>query len=213
MSAPFRFDAKNVFLTYPNSGALTKERLRDFLTIERGAKWFCIALEAHSDGRPHLHAYAGWEGRHRARGADHFDCDGQHPNITIPRNTRDVRKYISKDGDTISNCAEADFGDCEGVSHKWSTLLRCQDKRAFMDGAEELDPRTFVLQYERLEYFCDKRFGRESIDYIGRGRDAFVEPDGLARWVLESYQVRGGPSPLPPVFAIISSHAYWLFFL
>lgn len=214
MSAPFRFDAKNVFLTYPNSGSLTKEQLRDFLVDKLGARYYHIGLESHSDGRPHLHAYAGWDGRHRARGADHFDVLGQHPNITIPRNTRDVRNYIAKDGDVLSNCSEADFGDGERVAHKWGALLQAPNKRAFMDGAQELDPRAFVLQHERLEYFCDKRYGREADTYVGRERREFVEPELLARWVLESWEVTGpgGPQSPPSRLLIISSHAYWLFF-
>jgi len=208
MSAPFRFDAKNVFLTYPNSGDLSKERLRDFLVDNLGARWFHIALESHSDGRPHLHAYAGWDGRHRARDSRHFDCEGQHPNITVPRNIGDVRRYISKDGDVLTNCDAADFDRDSGLADKWGQLLKLPTKRAFMDGAAELDPRSYILQHERLEYFCDKRYGRDTDEYSGRGRELFRELPIMTEWVERYYQVTGPGGPqcpsLPSSYYILS---------
>lgn len=185
----FRFDARNVFLTYPNSGELTAERLRDFLVEERGARWFHIGRESHSDGRPHLHAYAGWDGRHRARGADHFDCEGQHPNITVPRNKRDVLKYVGKDGDVLSNCTGPDFDDSDDVAGKWGGLLSLPTKRDFMDGVAVASPRDYILSYDKLEYFCDKRYGRDRDTYRGRTRDQFVEPEPLTEWVNGYYLV------------------------
>jgi len=196
----FRFDAKNVFLTYANSGDLTKERLRDFLLEDLGCRWFHISRESHSDGRPHLHAYAGWDGRHRSRDERHFDCDGQHPNVTVPRNVGDVRKYISKDGDFLTNCDGPDFDRDSDVADGWGELLTAETREAFMDGARRKRPRDYVLSYERLEYFCDKHFGRENLsNYTGRERASFCEPLPLERWVFTHWEVRvrGGPSPLP----------------
>ena len=198
---PFRFDAKNVFLTYPNSCALTKERLRDFLVEELGARWFHIALESHSDGRPHIHAYAGWDGRLRTRNERHFDCDGKHPNITVPRNIGDVRRYVSKDGDVLTNCDTEDFTRDSGSDSKWGELLQLPTKRAFMDGVASVDPRSYILQHERLEYFCDKRYGRAMDEYVGRGRELFREPDELTRWVTQEWTVRR--YPLMPILAFI----------
>jgi len=195
----FRFDAKNVFLTYANSGDLTKERLRDFLLEDLGCRWFHISRESHSDGRPHLHAYAGWDGRHRSRDERHFDCAGQHPNITIPRNIGDVRKYISKDGDFLTNCDGPDFDRDSDCADGWGELLTAETREAFMDGARRKRPRDYVLSYERLEYFCDKHFGRKVGGYSGRERGSFCEPLPLERWVFTHWEVRvrGGPSPLP----------------
>jgi len=198
-SDSFRFDAKNVFLTYPQSGLLTAERLRDFLVEELGAKWFHIGRESHDDGQPHLHAYAGWDQRHRARGADHFDVDGKHPNITIPRSVRDVRKYVGKDGNVLTNCDGPEFDRDDEQLDKWKELLASTSRQEFMGKARELCGREYILQLDRLEYFCEKHYGRESTGYCGRTRGAFREPDALTRWVEENWEVlvRGGPSPLP----------------
>jgi len=78
---PFRFNAKRAFLTYPQCGDLTKERLLEFLRDERGALWYCVGLEQHEDGGNHLHAYAEWADRLDVRDERHFDVAGQHPNV------------------------------------------------------------------------------------------------------------------------------------
>lgn len=200
MTDSFRFDAKNVFLTYPNSGGLTKERLRDFFVERLGARWYHIGHERHSDGRPHLHAYVGWDGRHRARGATHFDVDGQHPNVTIPRDRRAVVEYVGKGGDVLTNIDLRDFdGDNTGTA-RWAELLSLPTKRAFMEGVARVDPRAYILQHERVEYFCEKKYGRDGHEYTGRHRGDFIEPEELTRWVEEHYEVRAGgaPEPLPP---------------
>jgi hypothetical protein len=212
MSTPqrFRFNAKNVFLTYPQCGDLSKERLRDFLVESLGCRWYHIGRESHVDGGYHLHAYAGWERKRDLRGADCFDCDGQHPNITIPRDAKAVAEYCGKNGDILSNVEIRDLPGRTGTTTgAWLELLNAPTKRAFMDGASKLDPRGFVYQLERLEYFCEKRYGMESGAYEGRGREEFVEPDELAEWVTENYEVRRpGGAPAPSLLVHISSHAY-----
>jgi len=189
MSSTFRFHAKNVFLTYPDSGELTKEQLRDFLVDRRGARWFHIGLESHADGRPHLHAYAGWDHKLDTRDARYFDVGNKHPNIAAPHSPRSVREYVGKGGDVLSNCSGPAFESSDGPASKWGSLLAEPNRESFMAGVARLDPRAFVLQHERVEYFCEKYFGREQPSYSGRGRDAFREPEELSRWVLEHWMV------------------------
>ena len=55
----FSFDGRDVFLTYPQSGGLERERVRDFLQVELGVRRFLVARELHDNGNPHIHAYAG----------------------------------------------------------------------------------------------------------------------------------------------------------
>lgn len=185
----FRHDSKNVFLTYPNCGPLSKERLRDFLTLELGARWFFIALELHADGRPHLHAFARWHGRFASRDARVFDCDGQHPNISVPRSTADVIRYCAKDGDILENCAGEPFAKDNKRTCDWTTAIEEPTKRAFMARVASIDPRAYVVMHQQIEYYADKKYGDKAGEYTGRVRGNFTEPPMLTNWVENNYEV------------------------
>jgi len=88
----FSFDGRDVFLTYPQCGDLTRERVRDFLLSTHSVRRFLVARELHDDGNPHIHAYAGWDERRRLSGERVFDVDGYHPNIPIQ-----LRKELHED--------------------------------------------------------------------------------------------------------------------
>ena len=100
----FRFNAKRVFLTYPQCGELTRERVRDTLVQTHGAKHYCVARESHSDGNYHIHAYGEWDGPFSSRDVRIFDVDGCHPNIQPVRSAKRVLDYIRKeDSDALAN--------------------------------------------------------------------------------------------------------------
>lgn len=204
-SRTFTFDGKFAFLTYPRSGGLTRERLRDFLEGNLGADGVHIARELHSDGTPHLHALVRWPNRRRFTGERTFDCDGRHPNVTKPRSTKHVAEYIAKSGlENVLSTFEPGELDDVGVTSKWGELLAEPDERSFLRRAEELCPREFVLYHARLREFCADRYGRTVEPYTGRRREQFREPESLREWVSESLEVRvrGGPSPLPTAFLL-----------
>lgn len=96
----FRFNAQTIFLTYPQC-TLTKEQLLDSLNLLFEIKDYCIALELHSDGHPHLHAFLKLERTINKRVADFADVEGFHPNITAPRSIKAVIKYIEKVSDFV----------------------------------------------------------------------------------------------------------------
>lgn len=186
----FSFDGRFAFLTYPRSGGLTPERLRDFLTLDLGADGVHIVRELHADGTPHLHALARWPSRRRFSGSRVFDCDGRHPNVTKPRSTKHVADYIAKSGvENVLSTFEPGELDDERVGSKWGELLRCSTEREFLARAEELCPREYVLYHERLRSFCAERFGRTTEPYCGRERREFREPERLRGWVSGSLEV------------------------
>lgn len=210
-ASSFSFDGSHVFLTYPQCGSLSKERVRDFLLVELGVRRFLVASELHSDGQPHIHAYASWEARRRFVGAGCFDVDGHHPNIQKPRSAKAVAEYCGKyDTEALRNFEIAEL-ESSSRDSGWRSLLRdCPDAKTFLARVEEHYPRDLCLSLERLLQFCEWRWGTDRIGYSGRTRDEFLEPDELREWVRLSIEVLlyplmpispvlsgGGPSPLP----------------
>jgi len=198
----FTFDGQHAFLTYPQCGELSKERLRDFLLETGDVDKFYIARELHSDGEPHIHAYVHWTRRRRFVGASVFDVDGHHPNVQKPRSAKAVVAYCAKeDADPLANFSPEECVENGG----WAQLLvDCPDARTFLDRVEQHYPRDLCLSLGRLLEFCEWRFGRSRVGYTGRARGEFLEPNALTSWVSLCLEVksfgscRGGPSPLPP---------------
>jgi len=128
----FAYDGRDVFLTYPQCGELSRERVRDFLTVELGVRRFLVARELHDDGNPHIHAYASWDTRRRFADARVFDVDGHHPNIQKPRSAKAVGEYCSKyDVEALRNFELTELESGRGGGG-WRDLLRdCPDASTF----------------------------------------------------------------------------------
>jgi len=186
----FSFDGRDVFLTYPQCGELTRERLRDFLQNELGVRRFLVARELHDDGNPHLHAYAGWDSRKRFTDARVFDLDGHHPNIQKPRSPKAVAEYCQKyDAEALCNFSVAELESGRGRTG-WRDLLRdCPDTSTFLARVEEHYPRDLCLSLGRLLEFCEWKFGTGRPEYTGRRRDEFLEPNELTEWARLSLEV------------------------
>ena len=105
---PFQFNAKSVYLTYPQAELLSKAQVL-FQAHQWGdVKSYFIAREQHEDGNHHIHAYLEYLDPVRTRSPNYFDCtvgsNVYHPNIQRPRNKFDVLRYLSKeDQDPLTN--------------------------------------------------------------------------------------------------------------
>lgn len=202
----FTFDGRFAFLTYPRSGGLTRERLRDFLEQDLGCDGVHIVSELHSDGTPHLHALARWPGRRRLTGERAFDCDGRHPNVAKPRSIRDVAKYIEKSGvENVLSTFESNFLDSEGAMEPggaWRQALGAATRSDFLERVKELCPRDYVLSYDRLLAFCAQHYAESPRDYVGRERHEFREPGVLTGWVSANLEVTGPGGPQSPPYRL-----------
>lgn len=65
-------------------------------------KEYVICEEKHKDGNPHLHAFIKLMGRKRFR-PDLFDVDGYHGHYEPAKSFRCVVRYVTKEGNYISN--------------------------------------------------------------------------------------------------------------
>ena len=97
---PSVFNGKQFFLTYSQSGDLSKEQLLTFLRTKGELKTYVIGSERHVEGGNHLHAVVTYEATVRG-GARLFDCEAVHPNVQPCRSLAACRTYAKKDGDYI----------------------------------------------------------------------------------------------------------------
>lgn len=108
-SKPFRLEAKNLFLTYPQC-TMNKEDLLEKIKL----KWVdlafaVVARELHEDGSPHLHCLISLPVRFRTRNASALDeLTGQHGNYQSARNVRKVMQYVTKGNEYCSYKVDVD---------------------------------------------------------------------------------------------------------
>lgn len=108
MQAPtFRLRSKKLFLTYPKCTVDPSEAFRQLSAIV-SATGHVIAREKHADGTDHLHVYFEAEEPMQVYGADVLDLKGPnqetfHGNYQAVRSRSAVLKYVTKDGDFITN--------------------------------------------------------------------------------------------------------------
>lgn len=93
--------ARGWFLTWPQC-PLPKEVVLRELDKVLDIKEYVICEENHKDGSPHLHAFIKLMGRKRFR-PDLFDVDGYHGHYEPAKSFRCVVRYVTKDGNYISN--------------------------------------------------------------------------------------------------------------
>lgn len=99
----FRIQTKEFFLTYPQSGGLTLEYVRENLyNILKTfvLKEYLISKELHSDGQPHLHVYCKTLKRSSIENPNYFDIEFEgevfHPNVQASKKAGNVIRYILK---------------------------------------------------------------------------------------------------------------------
>ena len=86
------------------------------------------------------------------------------------------------DGNFVENGLE--FKESGGKGQVYTEILEgSQSAAEFMSNMERLQPRDFVLQHERLEYFCSKKFKKQYEYRPTRTLDDFVVPTALQDWV------------------------------
>jgi len=178
---PFDFYARRIFLTYPQSDALSKE-----IILGAMREWGCTRAvcgrEAHADGGVHFHALGEWPNKFRTRNERFFDIGERHPNISTVRNINDVYNYVVKDGDFQGDNFSVD-GD-----GKYRDLLATANPGEFWTLARTKYARDVILHHKELEYACEKLFVEPEQVYQPRYA-GFLTPTQLGDWVAD--ELRG----------------------
>ncbi|AXH76478.1 MAG: Rep catalytic domain protein [Geminiviridae sp.] len=190
----FRIDAKNFFITYPNSTNLPHGLVHQHLSDIRQPVNVYSCREAHENGEFHHHAIVAFENKFNCRNERYFDIEHEgviyHPNIQACRDIPASNTYIGKDGvtlgdpiATIANARSNLYGD---------VLSEARDARHFMELIEERDTKNFVLNHDRLESFAIKRWGKwEEPEEPAFANDTFLNvPQSMQDWV--NNELNGG---------------------
>lgn len=104
----FNFNAKQLFLTYPQC-SLSKESVLEALNQVAAVQDFTISEEVHKDGSPHVHAVVKFATRYHTKNSRAFDISNHHPNLKTLKTSADFKRstaYCKKDGNYITNVVE-----------------------------------------------------------------------------------------------------------
>lgn len=152
-----RLHGKKLFLTYPQSDPLTRERLLTFIQEKCGkVKKYLICTELHEDGHNHLHAFF-----HLEKAVDYTSChcldvDGKHGNYQPAKSDFAVEQYVAKKGDNyITNyyqcsawAAAIDLPTAEAKA-----LLRERHPREMlMYGERIMENHSYMNKKAKVEY-------------------------------------------------------------
>lgn len=107
MAQRFRLRSKKLFLTYPQCTVDPSEALRQ-LSAAVSATGHVIAREKHADGNSHLHVYLEADNPMEVNSSDALDLTDStgtkyHGNYQSVRSRSAVLKYVTKDGEFITN--------------------------------------------------------------------------------------------------------------
>lgn len=94
ISAQRRLNARMFLLTYPQSGALTKQSVYNMLMSRGVAKRLIVGQETHANGDPHIHALVEYE-RKKDVTTKYFDLGGKHPNISTHKSGDYLQSLIN----------------------------------------------------------------------------------------------------------------------
>lgn len=150
----FRLAARKLFITYPQCGG-SKEELLAFISRLYPVTKYCISRESHIDGGLHLHAAFEFASKLDIRNSNTLDWTTgglcHHPNIQSVKNWKATVTYIKKDGDFIEGGEELTF---------WRSLDTCVDVNDFLHRVKEEDPKTYWLNFKKLEEAAEAHFKR-----------------------------------------------------
>lgn len=177
---PFRINAKNFFITYPQSDNLSNEKIKNFFE-QLGATSYTISRELHQDGHAHHHAIISFRDAFSSRNERIFDIEGFHPNIQPARNMRNVRDYVRKAGDYITS------GEDDTGPRRYADLLNTPSREEYWELARREYPRDVILHYERLEYTAEKLFEQTNPTYTNPYPEYNTTNEGIQQWMNEEF--------------------------
>nr|AGD98610.1 replication-associated protein [Sida yellow blotch virus] len=160
---PFKINAKNYFLTYPQCSLTKEEALSQLLnlSIPTNKKFIKIARELHEDGQPHLHVLIQFEGKFQCKNNRFFDLVSPtrsahfHPNVQGAKSSSDVKSYVEKDGDTIEwgefqIDGRSARGGCQTVNDTYAKALNAASAEEALQIIKEEQPQHFFLQHHNM---------------------------------------------------------------
>lgn len=132
----FRFQSQTIFLTYPKCN-LERSTILEELKKKVDLENYLIATEKHLDGTDHIHAYLKLKKKLHTRDERFFDINSFHPNIQSVRSPKAVIKYVSKDGNYLTDLSETAIQQAVLDNVKASEIYEKARKVTLEKGATE----------------------------------------------------------------------------
>lgn len=171
----FRLNAKNFFLTYPQSGDKTCDELYTFLDTELDIKAIAICREKHEDGNFHLHAVVACNRKYNIRNQFRLDFDGLHGSYEAAKSLKAAYKYVNKAPESYLQ-----KGEWAGDTALKNDVLACTDLGQVMD---KLIDYNKIHQYNfwknRWEWEKQTQVAQSTIFDV----DSFIIPDAVEAWM------------------------------
>lgn len=192
---PFRFQGKNLLLTYSqvqNVSAFTDrpDSHFDFVsTVVRPPDVYRLGRESHEDGGTHFHVFVSWEDRVSFRNEHALDFAGVHPNIAPIRKTPEKAwRYSGKDDDIIHERGRIDgpTGAPKGNDDSvWAEALNADTTEQFLCHLRSNAPRHYVIYHEQLVRFTETHFAPRAPVYESP-RFTLVGAERVDEWYEQS---------------------------
>lgn len=174
----FRLNAKRVFLTYSQTNDVSHHDLHTHLS-QFGSVY--SSRESHADGGQHFHAIITSPTKFNIRRPDYFDYNGRHPNMEPVRALRACCDYIGKDGETLG---ENPGTNATSRSTRLQALLvQHVPHEEFMHRYSEIDPFSYINNYDRIRSFSLHHSSSRTCTEINRDRSLFKETPQMTAWV------------------------------
>lgn len=189
----FRFQAKNVFLTYPQCPCpkeLLLELLLSLLQLAYQPYYILVARELHQDGNPHLHAMVQCTKKIETTNPRFFDLTATngriyHPKMETLNSPTASRNYIQKEGDFIEHGEFSSKGRSPSKNRDamWRGILaEAETEEQFFSLCKERCPTDYVIRYPQLKTFSRDHYRRERPPYTSPFNLFPFLPEELKHW-------------------------------
>nr|UBJ26199.1 replication-associated protein [Red panda feces-associated genomovirus] len=175
----FRLNAKRVFLTYPQANEVQHHELHTHLS-QFGNCYSC--RELHSDGGVHYHAILTSPTKFNIRRSDFFDYNGRHPNMGPVKQLGACADYIGKGGDTLGTSPVTTTPSRS--AQLTCLLIQHVPHEEFMQRYSEIDPFSYINNYDRIRSFSIHHSSSGECTEINRDRSSFKETPLMSQWVM-----------------------------
>lgn len=204
----FRCNVRNFFVTYPQSGTLTKQEVLAFFQNKFGARirFITIAKEAHQDGTPHIHVNLGLTNKYDCSNARAFDIGNYHPNIQPTRNVHDAEDYLRKDDEPLT-VGDIPVANTPATQTDWAEVLlypesydptniqvitNSNNQDEFLTNALAAEPLVVIKSFSNFQSFATWKYRATTEPYssgyeLGDYRIDALTECGFMDWYSESF--------------------------
>nr|AIT39772.1 replication-associated protein [Switchgrass mosaic-associated virus] len=198
----FRFDASEIFLTYPRCPVDPMDVGNYLWTmlLTLSPKYVLCTRERHADGSFHLHAFVQLGYNLITANPHHFDYKQYHPNVQPVRSSKSVRDYCLKNpisqysrgrytvGRGIRNGNSSRVGesssDWESKNAKMATIFAtATDRASYLGMIKTTFPFEWATKLQAFEYSASKLFPEVEPEYETPNWAVSLRcPEAIADW-------------------------------